>query len=261
MIKKLISITICFSIIINTLCVYASAAYDTTSSQLGFAISKTHYNQFGYIFERSFSNYYNGKKVGITTYSYSYCRGKQKSLGYYSDLCAIKILTEPRSITLKNGFLFFNWDTNYKFRINSLCVESEKSKLNTSTNPFVVNKIEYATTADSATKSSTTDSSLSFSVLGTAGISINKSETVDKSIVDVIDNSSRTKMKLTFTFGNPSTSEQKERVYEQTNYYILQEYLSHRKSYTNVTSFNAVYGCDGKTSSYKYTVSTPLKFK
>lgn len=124
-----------------------------------------------------------------------------------------------------------------------------------------MNRIEYATTADSATKSSTTDSSLSFSVLGTAGISIKKSETVDKSIVDVIDNSSRTKMKLTFTFGNPSTVEQKERVYEQTNYYILQEYLSHRKSYTNVTSFNAVYGCDGKTSSYKYTVSTPLKFK
>lgn len=260
MVKKFFSTVICFAILISILCFPASAANDLTSSQLGFNISETDYGQFGYIFEQSFSNYYNGKKVGETTYSYSYCRGKQKALGYYSDLCAIKILTEPRTIKLKNSFLLFSWDSNYKFGINTLGVESDKSNLNTSSNPFKVNRIEYATTADSATKSYTTDNSFSFSILGVAGIAINQSETVDKSIVDVTDNSTRTKTKLTFKFGTPKTEQQKERVYEQTYYYILQEYLSNRTSYTNVTKIIAKFSCDNMSSTCTCTISTPLKF-
>lgn len=197
----------------------------------------------------------------MTTYSYSYCRGKQKALGYYSDLCAIRVLTEPCTITLDKQILFVKYKQTCKFGIESLGVESNKSTLNTASNPFKVNRVEYLTTADSATKSYTTGSSLSLSILGAAGITISDSETIDKCIVDVTDNSTRTKMALSFEFGKPKTTQQEERVYEQTYYYILQEYLSNRKEYTNSTTFTVVYNCDSKTSSKKMTVNTPLKFK
>ena len=254
--NKFIITTVVMSILL-CLCSSATvkAADDTTSSQLGFAISKSDYGQFGYIFNKNINNYYEGKIVGTTTYSYVYCRGKEKALGQYSDLCCIRVLTEPCTVKLTNKFLFIKYDDSYKFGISSLRLESDKMEYSN----FILNNLKYMSSADSATVENSSGVNASLSLYG-AEIEYSNIDTITKSIVDVSDKSTRTKMDIKFIFGKPSSDEQKERVYEQTYYYIMQQYLTSRSTYTNKTNITPVYACGGKTSSRTVTIVTNIGY-
>lgn len=254
-IKVIIITIVVMSILLCNRSVTIKAADDTTSSQLGFAISKSDYGQFGYIFNKNFNNYYEDEIAGTTTYSYVYCRGKQKALGKYSDLCCIRMLTEPSTVKLKKKFLFVNYEESYKFGISSLRLESNKSEYSN----FNLNNLKYLSSADSATVENSSGVNASVSLYG-AEIEYNNVNTITKSIVDVSDKSTMTKMDIKFIFGKPSTDEQKERVYEQTYYYIMQQYLTSRTTYTNKTKITPVYACGNKTSSRTVTIITNIGY-
>ncbi len=92
-------------------------------------------------------------------------------------------------------------------------------------------------------------------------IGITSTETKTKSLVDVSNKSTMTKMDIKFIFGAANTVEQKERVYGQTQYYIIQQYLSNRNSYTNITSIIPIYKCGSKVASNGLSIKTEIGFK
>lgn len=251
---------VCFMIVVIFTSVFfsesISASDDRISTQLGFSISEQDYGQFGYIIERRFSSFYNEKTAGTTIYSFVYCRGKKKVLNKNEDICCINIKTEPGTIQLKEKYLIFlTKNKDYKFGISSLQVTSDKTWYSN----FCLNNLIYRTTADAVVSQESESGEFSFGITPfDIGTSI--TETKTKSLVDVSNKSTMTKMDINFIFGSADTVEQKERVYGQTQYYIIQQYISNRNSYTNITSIKPIYKCGNKVASNGVSIKTEIGF-
>lgn len=70
-----------------------------------------------------------------------------------------------------------------------------------------------------------------------------------------------TKLKLKFIFGEAKTVEQKERAYGQTQYFIIQQYLTNYNKYTNITLIRPTYTCGNKVVSTGLSIKTEIGFK
>ena len=256
--KKIILIGLIIVIIITLKVDVVKAENDVSSSQLGFEISKQDYSQFGYIFNKKINSYYEKKCVGTTTYSFAYCRGRRKALNKNEDLCCIRIITEPSSsVTIEKKILFWKKDKTYKFGLSFLQVKSDKTEYG---EEFELNNYIYHTTADEAKS----EASLSLGAgVSVAGISFSDSfsESVSKSIVDISDKSNLSRLDVKFVMGIPKTNEQSERVYEQTYFYIMQQYLTNRNEYVNKTDISVKYQSGDISVQTNCTIKTNIGYK